>query len=119
MSCRKVRIVNLLNDREKLILFSFVAALLITGIVLTFLFNYALWFVLFGLAALVVALLYSSLRKIPDEDMLQKFDEKKDVTKDNRKTPIVAVIGFSLGLLSFASLIFFFGIVTILSSIIG
>lgn len=106
------------GNTARILLFSFVAALLVTGIVLTFLFNYALWFVFFGLTALIVALLYSSLRKLDDE-LPQKFDERKDATKDNRKTPLIAIIGFSLGILSCASLIFFFGAVTIFSSIIG
>ncbi|MBI4932006.1 MAG: hypothetical protein HY841_14705 [Bacteroidetes bacterium] len=107
------------RNTSKILVFSFVTALLLTGIFLTFLFDYALFFVLFGLTALVVALIYSSLRKLPDKDLPPKFDERKDTTKDNRKTPVVAMIGFSLGLLSCASLIFFFGVITIFSSLIG
>lgn len=101
-------------------IFSLVASLLVVGAVLTFLLNAAVWFVLFGLVALVLSLLYSSFSKpFPDIYDTHKFDERKNSTIDNRKTPIVCIIGFSLGLLSVASFIFFFGGITIVSSILG
>ena len=53
--------------------------------------------------------------KIKKKNLFAKFDEKKDVTKDNTKNHPLAVIGLILGIITFASTIWMILGLTIIS----